>query len=95
MVNEEKFQSNAVTLTLIGQCPMLNSSEPFSYATICSSSSGLNHYFYLSCTQPPPYIELIHFSCISMCSKAHQLISNATVKSQRVKGVKYQKIIYV
>ena len=48
LVNGEKFQSHAVTLTLIGQCPMSNSSKLLSYATICSSfkfSSGLNHYF--------------------------------------------------
>ena len=37
VVNGEKFQSHAVTLTLIGQCPMLNSSELFSYATIYSN----------------------------------------------------------
>ena len=34
VVNGEKFQSHAVILTLIGQCPMSNSSELFSYATI-------------------------------------------------------------
>ena len=37
VVNGEKIQSHAVTLTLIGQCPMSNSSELFSYTTICSS----------------------------------------------------------
>ena len=34
VVNREKFQSHALTLTLIGQCPMSNSSELFSYTTI-------------------------------------------------------------
>ena len=29
VVNGEKFQSHTVTLTLIGQCPMSNSSELF------------------------------------------------------------------
>ena len=29
VVNGEKFQSHAMTLTLIGQCPMPNSSELF------------------------------------------------------------------
>ena len=37
VVNGEKFQSHAVTLTLIGQCPMSNSSKLISYTTICSS----------------------------------------------------------
>ena len=31
------LQGHAMTLTLIGQCPMSNSSELFSYTTICSS----------------------------------------------------------
>ena len=37
VVNGEKFQSHAMTLTLIGQCPMSNLSELFSYTTICLS----------------------------------------------------------
>ena len=37
VVNGEKFQSHAETLTLIEQCPMSNLSERFSYTTICSS----------------------------------------------------------
>ena len=32
----KKFQSHAVTLTLIRQCPISNTSELFSYTTICS-----------------------------------------------------------
>ena len=52
MVNGEKIQSRAVTLTLIGQCPMLNSSELFSYTTICSSFKWIEPLFVeLSCTQ--------------------------------------------
>ena len=48
----EKFQSHAVTLTLIGQCPMSNSSELFSYTTICSSLKWIEPLFFeLSCTQ--------------------------------------------
>ena len=47
MVNGEKFQSHAVTLTLIGQCPLSNSSELFSYTTICSSFKLIEP----SCTQ--------------------------------------------
>ena len=42
VVNGEKFQSHAVTLTLIGQCPMSNSSELFSYATIYSNFKFLD-----------------------------------------------------
>ena len=34
-VNGEKFQRHAMTLTLVGQCPILNLSELFSYATMC------------------------------------------------------------
>ena len=34
VVNGEKFQSHALTSTLIAQCPMSNSSELFSYTTI-------------------------------------------------------------
>ena len=48
----EKFQSHAMTLTLIGQCPMSNSSELFSYTTICSSFKSIEPLFFeLSCTQ--------------------------------------------
>ena len=39
VVNGEKFQSQAVTLILIGQCPMSNSSELFSYNTMFQSTS--------------------------------------------------------
>ena len=45
VVNGEKFQSHAVTLTLIGQCPMSNSSELFSYTTICSSFKSIEPLF--------------------------------------------------
>ena len=52
VVNGEKFQSHAVTLTLIGQCPMSNSSELFSYTTVCSSFTSIEPLFFeLSCTQ--------------------------------------------
>ena len=37
VVNGEQFQSRAMTLTLIEQYPMSNSSELFSYTTICSN----------------------------------------------------------
>ena len=37
LVNGEKFQSHAVTVTLIGQCPISNSSKLFLYTIICSS----------------------------------------------------------
>ena len=44
--------SHAVTLTLIGQCPMSNSSELFSYTTICLSFKSIEPLFFeLSCTQ--------------------------------------------
>ena len=46
-----KFQSHAVTLTLIRQCPMLNSSELFTYTTICSSFKWIGLLFFESlCT---------------------------------------------
>ena len=49
-VNGKKFQSQTVTLTLIGQCPMLNSSEGFSYRTVYSNFKILDHLFFeLSC----------------------------------------------
>ena len=52
VVNGEKFQSKAETLTLIGQCPMSNSSELFSYTRICSSFKRIESLFFeLSCTQ--------------------------------------------
>ena len=52
MVNGEKIQSYTVTLTLIGQCPMSNSSELFSYTTVCSSFTSIEPLFFeLSCTQ--------------------------------------------
>ena len=41
----EKCQSHAMTLTLIGQCPMSNSSELFSYTTICSSFKSIEPLF--------------------------------------------------
>ena len=50
VVNGKKFQSHAVTLTLIRQCPMSNSSEDFSYPTIYSNFKILGHLFFeLSC----------------------------------------------
>ena len=52
VVNGEKFQSHTVTLTLIGQCPMSNSSELFSYTTVCSGFTSIEPLFFeLSCTQ--------------------------------------------
>ena len=45
VLNGEKFQSHTVTLTLIGQCPMSNSSELFHILQYVQVSSGLNHYF--------------------------------------------------
>ena len=46
VVNGEKFQSHAVTLTLIGRCPMSNSSEQFSYTTMCSSFKWIEPLFF-------------------------------------------------
>ena len=47
-----KIQSHAVTLTLIIQCPISNSSELFPYTTICSSFKWIEALFFeLSCTQ--------------------------------------------
>ena len=44
VVNGEKCQSHAVTLTLIGQCPMSNSSELFSLLQYVQVSSGFNQF---------------------------------------------------
>ena len=41
-VNREKFQTHAMTLSLIGQCPMSKSCKIFPYTTV---------YFELSCTK--------------------------------------------
>ena len=46
VVNGEKFQSHAMTLTLIGQCPISNSSELFSYTTIWSSFKWIEPLFF-------------------------------------------------
>ena len=52
VVNGEKFQSHAVTLILIGQCLMSNSSELFPNTTTCSSFKWIEPLFLeLSCTQ--------------------------------------------
>ena len=41
-----------MTLTLIGQYPMSNSSELFLYTTVCSSFTSIEPLFFeLSCTQ--------------------------------------------
>ena len=58
VVNGEKFQSHAVTLTLLGQWPVLNSSELFSYTAICSSFKWIEPLFFeLSCTQTDRHTE--------------------------------------
>ena len=49
VVNKEKFQSHAVTLTLIGNCPMSNLSELFSYYTLICSSFKWIELLLLSC----------------------------------------------
>ena len=61
VVNGEKFQSHAVTLTLIGQCPMLNSFEPFSYTTVCLIFKWIEPLFFeLSCTQTDTHTDPTH-----------------------------------
>ena len=50
VVNGEKCQSHAVTMTLIRQCQMSNSAELFPYITICSSFNS-PIIFELLCTQ--------------------------------------------
>ena len=47
VINGEQFQSHAVTFTSIGKYLMLNSSELFSYTTICSSFMLIDPLFYL------------------------------------------------
>ena len=69
VVNGEKFQSHAVTLTLtlIGQCPMLNSSELFSYTTICSSFKWIEPLFFeLSCTQTDRHTDKHEYSLVAV-----------------------------
>ena len=52
VVNGEKSQSQAVVLTLIGQCPMSNFTELFSYTTICASFKWIERLFFeLLCLQ--------------------------------------------
>ena len=46
VVNGETFQSHAVTWALIGQCPMSNLSELFSYTIICSSFKWIEPLFF-------------------------------------------------
>ena len=49
-VNGEKFQSPAVTLTLVRQCPISNLSELFSYITMYLNFIFLDQFpFELSC----------------------------------------------
>ena len=45
VVNGEKFQSHTGTFTLIEQCQMSNSSELFSYTTICLSFKWIEPLF--------------------------------------------------
>ena len=50
VVNEERFQSPTVTLTLIRQCPLSNMSEIFAYTTTYSNFRFLDWLlFELSC----------------------------------------------
>ena len=58
MINRHtQSQLPNMTLTLIGQCPMSNSSELFSYTTICSSFKSIEPLFFeLSCTQTDRHI---------------------------------------
>ena len=52
-VNGEKFRSRAVTLALVRQFPILNSSELFSYTTMYSNFMFLDQFlFELSCKNP-------------------------------------------
>ena len=46
VVNGEKFQFHAVTLTLILQCPVSNLSELFIYIRICSSFKLIDPLFF-------------------------------------------------
>ena len=64
VINGEKFRSHAVTLTLIGQCPMSNS-ELFSYTTICSSFKSTEPLFIeLSCTQTDRHTDKHEYSTV-------------------------------
>ena len=50
VVNGEKFQSCAVTLSLVRQCPISNLSEIFSYTTMYSNFMFLDRLLFdLSC----------------------------------------------
>ena len=67
VVNGEKFQSHAVTLTLIGQCPMSNSSELFPYTTICSSFKWIEPLFFeLPCTQTDRHTDGDEYSIVAV-----------------------------
>ena len=53
------FQSHTMTLTLIRQCPVLNSYKLFSYATICTSFKWIEPLFFaLSCTKTQTHTQL-------------------------------------
>ena len=54
-------------MTLIGQCPMSNSSELFSYTTICSSFMSIEPLFFeLSCTQTDRHTEGDEYSIVAV-----------------------------
>ena len=56
-VKGEKFQSRAVTLTLVRQCPISNLSELFSYTTMYLNFMLLDQFrFELSCKNTHTYI---------------------------------------
>ena len=59
VVNGEKFQCHAATLTLIGQCPTLNSFELFSFTRVCLIFKWIEPLFFeLSCTQTDTHTDL-------------------------------------
>ena len=63
----EKNFSHAVTLTLIEQCPMSNSSELFPYTTICSSFKWIEPLFFeLSCTQTDRHTDGDEYSIVAV-----------------------------
>ena len=65
-VNEEKFQSHSVTLTLVRQCRISNLSELLSYTTIYSNFTFVDQLlFELLCENTHTYTDLrVLNSCV-------------------------------
>ena len=79
-VNGEKYQSRAVTLTLIQQCPLSNLSEIFSYTTMYYNFMFLDQlYFELlckkhTCTRMHTHKDSEEYSIVAFCKNTNIII---------------------